>query len=231
MKTKCEITKVKLALLAIILAGLAPSLHATIVTASQTDNIVIPDNNLNGVAETINLSAPFTSISDVEVSLDISGGYDGDYYAYLRNSTGFAVLLNRVGSTINNPYGSPDSGFNVTFSDSAANGDIHLENAGGGMVSGTRQPDGRNVSPLTALDTDPRTAFLSSFNGLNPNGAWTLFIADCSPGGQGTLDSWSLDVTGNGLPIPEPTTLISGVLLLLPFGATTLRVLRKRHTA
>jgi len=31
--------------------------------------------------------------------------------------------------------------------------------------------------------------------------------------------------------VPEPTTLIAGMLLLLPFGASTFRVLRKNHTA
>jgi hypothetical protein len=29
-------------------------------------------------------------------------------------------------------------------------------------------------------------------------------------------------------PVPEPTTLIAGALLLLPFGASTLRILRRR---
>jgi hypothetical protein len=31
--------------------------------------------------------------------------------------------------------------------------------------------------------------------------------------------------------VPEPTTLISGALLLLPFGASTLRILRRRQVA
>ena len=31
--------------------------------------------------------------------------------------------------------------------------------------------------------------------------------------------------------VPEPATMIAGALLLLPFGASTLRVLRKRQTA
>jgi hypothetical protein len=29
--------------------------------------------------------------------------------------------------------------------------------------------------------------------------------------------------------VPEPTTIIAGALLLLPFGASTLRILRKKH--
>ena len=31
--------------------------------------------------------------------------------------------------------------------------------------------------------------------------------------------------------VPEPTTMIAGALLLLPFGASTIRILRKRQTA
>ena len=31
--------------------------------------------------------------------------------------------------------------------------------------------------------------------------------------------------------VPEPTTMIAGALLLLPFGASTLRILRKKQTA
>jgi hypothetical protein len=34
-----------------------------------------------------------------------------------------------------------------------------------------------------------------------------------------------------GTPVPESTTLIAGALLLLPFGASTLRILRKNRTA
>ena len=33
------------------------------------------------------------------------------------------------------------------------------------------------------------------------------------------------------VPVPEPTTMVAGALLLLPFGASTLRMLRKRQMA
>jgi hypothetical protein len=36
------------------------------------------------------------------------------------------------------------------------------------------------------------------------------------------------NVAYNPTPVPEPTTMIAGALLLLPFGASTLRVLRRR---
>ena len=224
--------KIKLALMTMAVIGLAPGLGAQTVTVSQTYGVpvVIPNNNILGVAETLNFSSALTSISDVEVSLDIApGGYDGDYYAYLSYGTGFAVLLNRVGSTTANPSGSPDSGFNVTFSGSAANGDIHLENAGGGLVTGTWQPDGRNVSPLIALDTDPRTALLSSFDGLNPNGAWDLFIADVTVGGQGSLVSWGVTVTESATVVSDTGSTMG--LLVLGTGFLGLCSLRERRLA
>ncbi len=42
--------------------------------------------------------------------------------------------------------------------------------------------DGRGSDPLVALNTDPRAAMLSSFNGLPAKGSWTHFIADQSAG-------------------------------------------------
>jgi subtilisin-like proprotein convertase family protein len=84
------------------------------------------------------------------------------------------------------------------------------------LLTGTFQPDARNTSPLTVLANTGRTDFLSSFNGLDPNGDWTLFVADVSGGDTHTLVSWGLEATG---PIPEPgtTTLLAlgGLGLLL----------------
>jgi hypothetical protein len=39
---------------------------------------------------------------------------------------------------------------------------------------------------------------------------------------------WRCDEDGSPAGVPEPTTMIAGALLLLPFGASTLRILRKR---
>jgi hypothetical protein len=57
--------------------------------------------------------------------------------------------------------------------------------------------------------------------------------------GAGTYDpgvaGWDKDSDGNvqvfGSAVPEPRTLVSGALMLLPFGAGTLRMLRKRLAA
>ena len=219
--------KTNVPLLAVLVGGLglrlcAPALAGQI-TATSSPGVAIPDNDLNGLAETIDLTTSISSISGVTVTLDISGGWNGDYYAYLRHAdssgTGFAVLLNRVGASAGAPYGAPDSGMVVTLNDFAAV-NIHSAGAGGGVLTGTYQPDGRNISPLSdpgVLSATAPTALLSSFDGLDANGAWTLFVADVSPGDMGTLESWSLTVSGTGVPDGASTLLmlVGGCGLLL----------------
>jgi hypothetical protein len=46
-----------------------------------------------------------------------------------------------------------------------------------------------------------------------------------------TLDVANVDTGVLSSPVPEPTTIIAGALLLLPFGASTLRILRKTRKA
>jgi len=93
----------------------------------------------------------------------------------------------------------------VGFGDNAAV-NIHSASAGGGVLTGFYQPDGRNISPLSdpgVLSATAPTALLSSFDGMDANGAWTLFVADVSPGGTGTLESWSLIVNGGTTGVPD----------------------------
>ena len=208
---------------------------ASAATYVFNPNLAIPDNNILGIADTQTISVPAGFITNVKLSLNIAGtpnasnAFNGDFYAYLQHSSGFSVLLDRVGRTTADAFGYSDSGFDVTFDDAAVNGDIHsyrnLVNPAGGVLSGAWQPDGRTTNPNTALLTDPRPALLSSFNGLDPNGAWTLFVADVSPISTGTLKSWTLDLTVN--PIPEPATFGFGILLLGVCAGGSRRSLRR----
>ena len=189
------------------------------ISTNWTGSQVIPDNNASGVAFSFNLSAgsPLV-ITNVTVDLQLSGGWNGDLYAYLSHGSGFAVLLNRLGTTAANPDGSGVSGLNVQFSDSYLT-DIHT--ALNNPLTGNFAPDGRNVNPYGALDTDPRTALLGGFNGLDPNGTWTLFFADVSPLATSTIQGWSVNI---GTTVPEPNSvallLLGAVTLLGRFGRT-----------
>lgn len=178
--------------------GLALVAKATTYTYNFSGlNTTIPDGNPVGVAnsQTINLGTlpadgTTTEIVNVDVHLNISGGYNGDLYGYLvlqsaDSTTTTAILLNRIGQDMSNPFGNSGAGINVTLSGSGAT-DIH--NAAFGAVSGTYQPDGGTT--------------LATFNTHNANGTWTLYLADLSGGDTATLLSWGVDISV----VPEPIT-------------------------
>jgi subtilisin-like proprotein convertase family protein len=206
-------------MITLLVCSCAPEAVASFVF---NPNLTIPDNSILGVAGTQTISMPAGIITGVKLSLNIVGtpgasnAFNGDLYAYLQHAGGSTMLLNRTGRTASNAFGYGDSGFDVTFEDAAINGDIHayrdLVNPAGGALTGTWQPDGRLTNPNSVLLTDSRPALLGSFNGLDLNGAWTLFVADVSPIGTGILKNWTLDLTVT--PIPEPTTVGFGVVLL-----------------
>ncbi len=204
--------KISFCLLAL---GLAYSARAT-VFSYNVDNIngTIPDNDLNGYQSSQNISGLLGNTLDVNVTLNISGGFNGDFYAWVSHNNIKAVLLNRVGRTSSSSVGYPDAGFGLdaalnrfTFDDQAGH-DVHLYRTfsytlnGSGQLTGQWQPDGRNLDPLSAgalFDSAPRTNTLSGFNGTDPNGLWTLYVADVSSGSEGTLMSWGLAIN-----VPEP---------------------------
>ncbi len=207
-----------------LLVSAGALLGQTTSTYSTSVNLAIPDGNQVGLVSTTNLTgfAADAYITDLNVTLNISGGYNGDLYAYLAGpGGGFAVLLNRTGVGGGNDFGYGDAGFNITLSDSAAN-NVHyyqaVTNPNGGVLTGTWQPDGENVDPTGSdVGSAPATALLSSFYNANPNGTWQLFVADLSSGDTSQLVSWGMSVTV----VPEPQTLAfvgMGLMVFLAAG-------------
>jgi subtilisin-like proprotein convertase family protein len=202
-----------LTLICLLLPATAHAAGSAIaLTQSWNGTLAVPDNDAVGASSAITLTAPgLDRIESVTMQLEIDGGWNGDLYGYLVHDGKLAVLLNRPGKSLANPGGSGSSGMNVTFSDLAA-GDIHLTLPDSGVPTGFFRPDGRLTDPLATLDTDARTALLSVFTNENPNGVWTLFLADQGPGDTAILKSWSLAVTA----VPEPSAaLMIGVAVML----------------
>ena len=220
--------------LALVLAGAAPNLAQAY--SSSADNLfaVIPDGDLNGIQSSQMFTGLPGAVAHVSVTLNISGGINGDLYAYLFHNNTSAILLNRVGRSSTSGVGYPDAGFGPdgslnSFSlDDQASHDVHRYRTfgyvlnGGGQLTGTWQPDGRALDPLSAgsmFDTAPRSNPFSVFSGVDPNGLWTLFVADVSPVGESTLVSWGLVVE-----VPEPGS--AGLILL---GAAAALLYRRAH--
>ena len=216
--------------------GFSISTHAATFTYSV--GATIPDGNLNGLQNSQSISGLSSPIADLNVTLEISGGFNGDFYAFLTHDNTTAILLNRVGRNSTHTVGYPDAGVGpdafantFTFDDQAAT-DVHSYRNGAyslnghGQLTGVWQPDGRTLDPLSpasAFDSAARSALLSVFNGLDPNGPWTLYVADVSGGAEGSLVGWGLQMTT----VPEPAItglLLCGIIALIccrsPFGNT-----------
>jgi subtilisin-like proprotein convertase family protein len=203
------------------LSLLALSGWSQTLTGSYTNSTVtaIPDGSPVGVMEQFTVSGLGITVSNVLVTLDITGGFNGDLYAYLVSPQGqLAVLLNRPGVTGSNPFGYGDAGMNLTLDGLAANNIHDYGSTPGYSLSGTTwAADGRNVNPQAAgsvLYGTPPTADLSIFQNANANGVWTFFIADLGAGGgTASLNNVILSI----LTVPEPQTavmLIGGLAML-----------------
>ena len=209
-----------------LVAGSCGCVSAALSYDYSGSALAIPDNTGSGVAFNFSLSDQASSITALSVTLNISGGYNGDLYAYLSHGAGFAVLLNRAGIGVttagSSAGGYANTGFSITF-DSSASGDLHFyQNAGpayngSGQLTGTWRPDGRGIDPEsapTAFDS-PGTANFNTFNGVNPNGNWTLFLADVSGGAVSTLNDFSNSVTAVPEPVNAALAAFAGITIIV----------------
>lgn len=163
----------------------------------------IPEGSPLGVAFTGAVSdvpAGFT-VGSLTLDLNVSGGLNGNLYAYLESPGGTLVeLMDRPGVSEENPFGASGPGMNITLQDSgASNGSIQDETSAS-VLTGSYNPAGT----------------LADFDGLTVDGAWELFFADLvSGGGTSTVNSWALTVTV----VPEPgipdLEILGGILLAL----------------
>jgi len=218
--------KISLVLLATISLAVSGRAAVSLVEFGESNlTAAIPDNNLGGMARSVEISgyelkAPYVVTVSMKIVGTGVGAFNGDYYAYLKHvstdgtMTQLAVLLNRLGRSTDLPTGYSDNGLNIVLADSADE-DIHnyrFALSGGnnnpitGQLTGTWQADGRNVDPLSALDTSLRTTTLNSLGLGSPNGTWTLFVADAQAGGIGQLTDWK--VTMQGVPEPSSASLL-----------------------
>ena len=168
---------------------------------------IIPDNDATGVGYALSFGIGGLHISDIKVSLNISGGWNGDLYAYLSHGSDYVVLLNRVGAVTSGADGYGTSVLNILLepvTTHAGIADIHtVQNPASSPTP--YAADGRTLYYDDTSRSQTLDVFLSG-GGVDPNGDWTLFFADRAAVGTATLAGWSLEITA----VPEPVNIALG---------------------
>jgi subtilisin-like proprotein convertase family protein len=183
---------------------------------------LIPDNNPSSVAYALNFEATGLTISDIKISLDISGGWNGDLYAYLSHGSDYAVLLNRVGATTSGADGYGTSGLDILLEPVMTHpgiADIHT------VPNPSSPPVAYAADGRVAYTDSSRPQTLDGFLDGDPGGSWTLFFADRAAGNASTLNSWQVDL----IVIPEPGNMAMGCLAGVFLIATLVRSWRVRR--
>src|SRR5262245_20637659 len=114
-------------------------------------------------------------------------------------------------------------------------------NGSGTFSIGSGNVDGWGTYNLVIDTSDGFTDSATSitFRLLKTSGSWASESQILGPNGDGLIIAahvFVVNPSGGGAlatgfaTVPEPTTLVAGALLLLPFGASTIRVLRNRKT-
>lgn len=180
-------------------------------------NLAIPDGNPTGISSSITTSGLDLAFSSVTVTINLTGGFNGDLVAYLSYGNSSAVLLNRIGQTEADRFGSATAGFtSFTFADAGNSGLHAITGAAGNPLGGTYQPDG--------------PSFQTALSGVgNPNGEWTLYFADLASGGNNgsTLVNWNVGVFA----VPEPINVALGIFAVGFIGLRAVRIYRGSRKA
>ena len=160
-----------------------PDVNGTYASSVSGLGQVIPDNSPVGVGYGFSFTHTGLGIGSVTLTVNMSGGYNGDMYGYLQHGGTLIELFNPGSFSANGAAGST---LNLTLS----------------SLSSTAL-SGATASDLASGLTYAAAGNLTGFNGADPNGLWTLYFADQSPGDVMTLNGFNLSITA----VPEPVNV------------------------
>jgi uncharacterized delta-60 repeat protein/uncharacterized repeat protein (TIGR01451 family) len=188
------------------LAVFSFTLGQSVANFANTSAILINDSPSSGVAglatpypSVININGLAGLVSKATVTLtNLNHTWPGDIDALLVSPTGqksFLMAKCGDGYAVNN--------VTLTFDDAAASSLPHFSQ----IVSGTDRPTSYAVAtppfPPGLTPPQPYSTNLSVFNGNNPNGAWSLYVIDDTPGNYGAISGgWSLSLAFAGVIMP-----------------------------
>lgn len=143
-----------------------------VTTTTFTNSTRLAIRDFSTTVSTITIGANI-AISDIDVRVNISHTYVSDLYIWLRGPDGTDVVLSAY-------RGGNGRHYSNTVFDDQAGGDIR-----------------NGVAPFRGSFRPEQS--LSVFNDRSAQGVWRLFVYDGARWDTGTLNSWSLIVTGTPL--------------------------------
>jgi len=174
--------------LACVLSGVAQAQ----TYSSTTTPVAIPDNPT--VVNTIDVSGFSGTLGDINVVVNITHTWNSDLDIILIPPSGLGTQYLHLATDVG---GSADNFVNTVFDDAAATSIT----AGVAPFTGSFRPEGGavtstiwapNTTAYAVANLGTAVLNLAGFNGINPNGTWTLVIDDDTGGDIGTLNSWSI---------------------------------------
>ena len=173
----------------------------TLWTVGQTDTAIL----LGGISG--------STLGVVSTATYIGG-------ATYQGSSGSSWLMNQVDFAVNITL-APGQTYQFFLDGTGGEYTIPFLHASNAALSG---------SPQDGSDNWMLQATVAGGN-ITSVAAWTSDSNVAGPLNGGWDKASDINVQVYGTVVPEPTTMIAGALLLLPFGASTLRILRKKQTA
>jgi hypothetical protein len=215
-----------------------------VVNASMiTETVVVAQQSVNSGSATVGNS---------DINLDFIGSQFDPTLGTL-NSVDLALTANLSDSTVGGlrtSAGSDAWNINWNYSGSVTLSSLPLSSTWTGSGPTSVNPPGVfpptfQYVPIGLSDPTPTgtslTSSLSQFIGSSTFDLAALLQTSATWGSTpnngtefGNFNPYAgvtLQVTYNYTPVPEPTTCVVGAMLLLPFGTSTLRMLRKSRTA
>jgi len=211
-------------------AGLTP-VYASLSTLANGGSLSIGDKTFSGFGYTPNL---LTSFDASLITVTASVGTDGTYYL----TWGGNISLNTIGTTAN-----ATADLLLTYTVAASAGTISMidQSYTGSSQNGALAID-ETVKNAAGAGVASSHLDLNSLNGnsvgpnLNVNGSYsTLYVTKdiglATGAGGGFVTISQVSQSFHQTAVPEPSTVVAGALLLLPFGVSTLRILRKNKVS